>query len=172
MRQQNIDIKKELNRLENFSEQIISDIKCTREQMVSQSSKLYWTSIRMQNNKTVYQEADRECVEELCQALDGLLSIQDDMLKIAEDFQSDVKKIITMVEEVPSQESDQQMEIVEYTQMVNTKINALYSLYITCSKEKKAFEKEVERVELILREKSSRKKMKLKEKMENIFGKT
>ena len=111
-------------------------------------------------------------MEELCQALDGLLSIQDDMLKIAEDFQSDVKKIITMVEEVPSQESDQQMEIVEYTQIVNTKINALYSLYITCSKEKKAFEKEVERVELILREKSSRKKMKLKEKMENIFGKT
>lgn len=133
--------------------------------MVVQDSKLYWINVKIFNNKNVYQETDQKYINELRQILEELIHIQNDMLNMAEDFQSNVREVKKIIAKADLQDEKQQKMIVGHVEMLHTEINILQNLFDKSYQKQNLFEEELKRVELLLRKKYPNKITTLKEKI-------
>lgn len=135
-----LQIENDLKRTAYFVEKTMEAIILLQEQRKLQETKLYWLKIRMKNNSAVFSSLNRESIRELCQALDSMSYLQDEMLKMTEEIQYDVNNITDELKEVKERGSERQVEEIKgKIQTLNTRIDILKETCEFCTTTNIAF---------------------------------
>lgn len=160
----NIPNEKELQELQLFLDELISNIQYISDKTKATDSILYWTNVRMYNYRQIFSDYDRNLIEELHVSMEHLLPLQENILSISKNIQEDIKKIIKAGR---VDENQQHTEIIGIIEVVNLKINTLRNLYFECNEGYKQFAEKAKKVRLIIYEKAPRKKMTIGKKIKN-----
>lgn len=155
----------ELQYLLVFTEKIINNIYEIKEQSELQDTELYWTGIRIQNNRIKFKEIDVESIDRLRETLDSVLYIQNQMLKLAEDIQIDAKVIISIQKEVEEESNNQQDIILEKMQAINEKVDLLQKLFYRYSEKQQSFIADIKNTESLFRKRIPKRRMALLRKL-------
>lgn len=83
----------------NGVQKIIIDMNDHKEKYRNHHTTLYWTGIKMSNNRTIYRDEDIKILERLCSYSGEMITYAEEMEKIATDIHEDVCQIKSKMED-------------------------------------------------------------------------
>lgn len=143
----------EMYNLLKFAEKIVAFISMAKEETQTQYTKLYWTDVKISNNRDIFKDIDKEVIEQLCKEVKTLLDFQDKLLKVAANMQKKVETVAEELKGVDGKDRNQFTKIYTQLKNINAEIDILWVLYESYKREQNAFGKAANDMVRLLKEK-------------------
>ncbi len=161
-------LEKDIKGVKEFAEGVIVNIGQIKEQTQSQYAKLYWTGIKLANNRSVL-KIDEEIMTRLCKEVEILSCYQDIILDKAGYIHKYAEWILDELKKESEKDRKQLMKLCGQIKRINKEIDSLHILYKSYHEEQIAFIKAINNVGEFFTERLPQKNVTIQDKLKKII---